>query len=87
MSEEELQEYYDQQQNAPPEENFDEATLELMKLIKDKTPEDCQAVIILKPADVEQPIVFSQGHPYEVTALAAQYVRSMKQTLLPELDT
>ena len=37
MSDEELREYYEQQQEAQPEESFDEATMELMKLIKATT--------------------------------------------------
>jgi len=70
-----------------PENTFDEATMELMKLIKEKVPAECDAVIILKPHDSDAPIVFTQGHPYDTTALGAQFTRQMKNQLLPNLET
>jgi len=70
-----------------PEETFDERMVELMTTIKDKVPSECDAVIIIKPHDGDTPIVFTQGHPFDTTALGAHFTRQMKQQLLAELDT
>lgn len=69
------------------ENTFDEKTMELMKTIKESVPNDCDAIIILKQHSAISPIIFTQGHPFDTTAMAAQFVRSMKRQLLEDLDT
>ena len=70
-----------------PENTFDEQMVKLMTVIKDQVPNECDAVIIIKPHDGDTPIVFTQGHPYDTAALGAQFTRQIKQQLLADLDT
>lgn len=70
-----------------PENTFAEETIALIQRLKNEVPVDCDAVIILKSHESELPVVFTQGHPFDVTALAAQFTRQMKNNLIADLET
>lgn len=76
-----------QHDETSPENTFDETIVELMKHIKSHVPHDCDAVIIIRQHDSTDPVVLVQGHPFDVTSMTATFVRRMKSTLVPELET
>ena len=76
-----------QHDETSPENTFDETIVELMKHIKSHVPSDCDAVIIIRQHDSTDPVVLVQGHPFDVTSMTATFVRRMKSTLVPELET
>jgi len=69
-----------------PETNFDEETIKVMQTVKESVPVNCDAVIILKPHESQTPIIFTQGHPYDTTAMTAQFIREMKARLINDLE-
>jgi len=68
------------------EENFDEEILELISKINEKIRYGNNIVIIFQSNQNKEPVVYMNGHPYDITAIASGFVRDMKSKLVRELE-
>lgn len=68
------------------EENFDEEILELVSKINEKIRYGDNIVIIFQSNQKKEPVVYMNGHPYDITAMTSGFVRDMKSKLISELE-
>jgi hypothetical protein len=69
------------------EENFDKDITELLRKIVDKIGYDKNMLIIFQSKSDENPVVYMNGHPFDVAAMAAGFLKDLKSKLVESLDS
>lgn len=74
------------QESVQPEKTFDKHVASLIDDFKSKIPEHMDVIVIVKPNESEPPMVYMKGHIYDVTVMAAEFVRELKHQMGSQLE-